>query len=241
MMARRKPRGAHPPVRSLPAARSSSPPWPRRRRRGARVPGDSQVSSVGFEPAFSGRLVRKGHPSRIRARFRREGPRHGTGGELRIDMLPAGAVVNALRASSTPCRRARSMAVTAQLSRRSPINRTMRSRCGVADRLSAWMRTCCSRGTSTAAARALLEKLYKTVGANVVSFLCGPMPTQPLGWFRKPIRPRPDDLKGLKFRASGMASEVLIGRSAPQRSELPAPDRDRRRRWRAAGSQTAPR
>ena len=32
----------------------------------------------------------------------------------------------------------------------------------------------------------LLEKLYASIGANVVSFPYGPMPTQPLGWFKKP-------------------------------------------------------
>src|ERR1700752_1034171 len=31
----------------------------------------------------------------------------------------------------------------------------------------------------------LLEKLYNSIGANVVSFPYGPMPTQPLGWFKK--------------------------------------------------------
>ena len=33
----------------------------------------------------------------------------------------------------------------------------------------------------------LLEKLYASIGANVVSFPYGPMPTQPLGWFKKPV------------------------------------------------------
>src|SRR4249920_668722 len=33
----------------------------------------------------------------------------------------------------------------------------------------------------------LLDKIYKALGANVVSFPYGPMPTQPLGWFKKPI------------------------------------------------------
>src|SRR6476659_7522140 len=33
----------------------------------------------------------------------------------------------------------------------------------------------------------LLEKIFTTIGANVVSFPYGPMPTQPLGWFKKPI------------------------------------------------------
>ena len=32
----------------------------------------------------------------------------------------------------------------------------------------------------------LLAKLYDSIGANVVSFPYGPMPTQPLGWFKKP-------------------------------------------------------
>src|SRR5438552_13922984 len=35
--------------------------------------------------------------------------------------------------------------------------------------------------------RQLLEKLYASLGLNVVSFPYGPHPTQPLGWFKKPI------------------------------------------------------
>src|SRR5467141_4238704 len=34
--------------------------------------------------------------------------------------------------------------------------------------------------------KALLEKIFATIGVNVVSFPYGPMPTQPLGWFRRP-------------------------------------------------------
>ena len=48
----------------------------------------------------------------------------------------------------------------------------------------------------------LLNKLYASIGANVVSFPYGPMPTQPLGWFKKPIT-KGDDFKGLKFRTVG--------------------------------------
>src|SRR5690606_40137105 len=33
----------------------------------------------------------------------------------------------------------------------------------------------------------LLERLYDSIGGNVVSFLSGPMPTQALGWFKNPI------------------------------------------------------
>jgi TRAP-type mannitol/chloroaromatic compound transport system substrate-binding protein len=61
--------------------------------------------------------------------------------------------------------------------------------------------------------RALLAKLYAAIGANVVSFLYGPMPTQPLGWFRKRIV-RPEDFKGLKFRAVAMSAEIFAGLGA---------------------------
>jgi len=56
----------------------------------------------------------------------------------------------------------------------------------------------------------LLEKLYASVGGNVVSFPYGPMPTQPLGWFKKPVT-RPEDLKGLKFRTVGISIDVFSG------------------------------
>ena len=59
----------------------------------------------------------------------------------------------------------------------------------------------------------LLEKLYASIGANVVSFPYGPMPTQPLGWFKKPIT-KVDDLKGLKFRTVGISIDVFTGMGA---------------------------
>src|SRR5262245_43556893 len=54
----------------------------------------------------------------------------------------------------------------------------------------------------------LLEKLYNSIGANVVSFPYGPMPTQPLGWYKKPIT-KVDDFKGLKFRTVGISIDVF--------------------------------
>jgi TRAP-type mannitol/chloroaromatic compound transport system substrate-binding protein len=54
----------------------------------------------------------------------------------------------------------------------------------------------------------LLEKLYASIGANVVSFPYGPMPTQPLGWFKKPVA-KADDLKGLKYRTVGISIDVF--------------------------------
>lgn len=59
----------------------------------------------------------------------------------------------------------------------------------------------------------LLEKLYKSVGANVVSFPYGPMPSQPLGWFKKPVQ-KVDDLKGTKFRTVGISIDVFTGMGA---------------------------
>jgi TRAP-type mannitol/chloroaromatic compound transport system substrate-binding protein len=59
----------------------------------------------------------------------------------------------------------------------------------------------------------LLAKLYNSIGANVVSFPYGPMPTQPLGWFKKPIASA-EDLKGLKFRTVGISIDVFTGLGA---------------------------
>lgn len=58
--------------------------------------------------------------------------------------------------------------------------------------------------------RQLLEKLYASIGANVVSFPYGPMPTQPLGWFKKPVQ-NVNELNGLKFRTVGISIDVFTG------------------------------
>ncbi len=42
---------------------------------------------------------------------------------------------------------------------------------------------------------------------NVVGFLTGPMPTQPLGWFKKEIASA-DNLKNLKYRTVGLAADL---------------------------------
>ncbi len=54
----------------------------------------------------------------------------------------------------------------------------------------------------------LLDEIYKSLNLGVVSKLYGPMPTQPLGWFKKPIA-RVEDLRGLKFRTVGLAVDVF--------------------------------
>src|ERR1043166_5112660 len=59
----------------------------------------------------------------------------------------------------------------------------------------------------------LLEKLYGSIGANVVSVPYGPMPTPPLGWFKKPVT-KADDFKGLKSRTVGISIDVFSGMGA---------------------------
>jgi TRAP-type mannitol/chloroaromatic compound transport system substrate-binding protein len=56
--------------------------------------------------------------------------------------------------------------------------------------------------------KALLEEIYKSINMDVVSYLYGPMPTQPLGWFKKPVS-KVADMKGLKFRTVGLAVDVF--------------------------------
>lgn len=59
----------------------------------------------------------------------------------------------------------------------------------------------------------LLAKLYASIGANVQSFVYGPMPTQPLGWFKKPMT-QVSDFQGLKFRTVGISIDVFTGLGA---------------------------
>ena len=59
----------------------------------------------------------------------------------------------------------------------------------------------------------LLDKLYGSINANVVSFPYGPMPTQPLGWYKKPVT-KLEDFKGLKFRTVGISIDVFTGLGA---------------------------
>jgi TRAP-type mannitol/chloroaromatic compound transport system substrate-binding protein len=54
----------------------------------------------------------------------------------------------------------------------------------------------------------LLEEIYKSLNLDVVSFLYGPMPTQPLGWFKKPVT-KAEDFKNLKYRTVGLAVEIF--------------------------------
>jgi TRAP-type mannitol/chloroaromatic compound transport system substrate-binding protein len=75
----------------------------------------------------------------------------------------------------------------------------------------------------------LLQKLYASINANVVSFPYGPMATQPLGWFKKPIT-KSADLKGLKYRTVGISIDMFTNmgvsvNALPGGEIVPAMDR----------------
>ena len=77
--------------------------------------------------------------------------------------------------------------------------------------------------------KALLEEIYKSINMDVVSYLYGPMPTQPFGWFKKPIA-KVEDIKGTKFRTVGLAVDMYTDMGAavnplPGGEIVPALDR----------------
>jgi TRAP-type mannitol/chloroaromatic compound transport system substrate-binding protein len=77
--------------------------------------------------------------------------------------------------------------------------------------------------------KALLDEIYRGLNLDVHSFLYGPMPTQPLGWFKKPVT-KPGDLKGLKYRTVGLSVDIFTGLGAavnalPGGEIVPAMDR----------------
>ena len=55
----------------------------------------------------------------------------------------------------------------------------------------------------------LYEELMRDIlKLDIVGFFSGPMPAQPLGWFRKEVK-GVEDMKGLKYRTVGLAANVM--------------------------------
>lgn len=127
-----------------------------------------------------------------------------TGGDLKIQILPAGAVVPAfglLDAVSKGALDGAHSTLVYHASRQSALALWGSGPAfGMdANMLLAWHKY--------GGGRALLNKVYASIGANVVSLLYGPHPTQPLGWFKRPIA-KMDDLKGLKYRTVGLSLDI---------------------------------
>jgi len=149
-----------------------------------------------------------------------------TGGELRIEVLPAGAVVPAFGLLDAVTKGTLDGGHGVLVYHYGKQNALALWGSGPAfgmdaNMLLAWHKY--------GGGKQLLEKLYKSIGANVVSFPYGPMPTQPLGWFKKPVT-KVEDMKGLKFRTVGLSIDVFTAMGAavnalPGGEIVPAMDR----------------
>jgi TRAP-type mannitol/chloroaromatic compound transport system substrate-binding protein len=58
--------------------------------------------------------------------------------------------------------------------------------------------------------RALYEKVLEATKLDYVGFFAMPMPAQPFGWFKKELKSAAD-IKGMKYRTVGLATNVLQG------------------------------
>ncbi len=149
-----------------------------------------------------------------------------TGGELRIEVLPAGAVVPAfglLDAVSSGTLDGGHGVVVYHYGKSTALALWGSGPAyGMdANMLMSWHKY--------GGGKELLEKLYKSVNANVVSFPYGPMATQPLGWFKKQVT-KVEDLQGLKYRTVGISIDVFTAmgvavNALPGGEIVPAMDR----------------
>ncbi len=128
-----------------------------------------------------------------------------TGGDLRIEVLPAGAVVPAFQLLDAVTKGVLDGGHGVVVYHYGRQNALALWGSGPAYAMDANMLLAWHK---YGGGKEFLDKIYKSIGANVVSFLYGPMPTQPLGWFQKPIT-RPEDFKGLRFRTVGLSVDVF--------------------------------
>jgi TRAP-type mannitol/chloroaromatic compound transport system substrate-binding protein len=149
-----------------------------------------------------------------------------TGGDLKIEVLPAGAVVPAfglLDAVSKGTLDGGHGVLVYHYGKQNALALWGSSPCFAMDanQVLSWHKY--------GGGKELLQKIYQSIGANVVSFPYGPMWTQPLGWFKKPIT-KPDDFKGMKYRTVGISIDLFQGMGAavnalPGGEIVPAMDR----------------
>jgi TRAP-type mannitol/chloroaromatic compound transport system substrate-binding protein len=149
-----------------------------------------------------------------------------TGGDLRIEVLPAGAVVPAFGLLDAVSKGALDGGHGVLVYHYGKQNALALWGSGPAFGMDANMLLSWHK---YGGGKELLTKLYNSIGANVVSFPYGPMPTQPLGWFKKPVT-SVNDFKGLKYRTVGISIDVFTGMGAavnalPGGEIVPAMDR----------------
>src|SRR6267142_808586 len=133
-----------------------------------------------------------------------------TGGDLKIDVLPAGAVVPAFGLIDAVSKGTLDGGHGVLVYHYGKQNALALWGSGPgyamdANMLLAWHRW--------GGGKELLAKLYASLGLNVVSFPYAPMATQPLGWFKKPVT-SVDDFKGIKYRTVGISIDMFTAMGA---------------------------
>ena len=150
-----------------------------------------------------------------------------SGGRLRIDVLPAGAVVRAFDLIDAVAKGTLDggHGVSAYWYGKNSAFSLFGTGPAVgmdANNFLAWM--------AYGGGQALYDELVQNVlNLDVVGFVYGPMPTQPLGWFKKPVQ-NAGQLKGLKYRTVGLSIDVFKAMGAsvnalPGGEIVPAMDR----------------
>jgi TRAP-type mannitol/chloroaromatic compound transport system substrate-binding protein len=149
-----------------------------------------------------------------------------TGGRLKIEVLPAGAVVKAFDLLEAVSKGTLDggHGVLVYHYGKAPALALWGSGPAFgmdANSVLAWHKYC--------GGKELLDEIYKGINIDVVSFSYGPMPTQPLGWFKKPIS-KLEDMKGLKYRTVGISIDIytamgLAVNALPAAEIVPAMDR----------------
>jgi TRAP-type mannitol/chloroaromatic compound transport system substrate-binding protein len=131
-----------------------------------------------------------------------------SGGRLKIDLLPAGAVVQAFQVQDATSDGAIDAAHTVTAywygkNKAASLFGTGPVFGADAAQVLAWIQF--------GGGKELYRELVQDVlGLNVVGFFAMPMPTQPLGWFKQEITDA-SQMQGLKYRTVGLATDVMQG------------------------------
>ncbi|MDH3235298.1 MAG: TRAP transporter substrate-binding protein, partial [Alphaproteobacteria bacterium] len=130
------------------------------------------------------------------------------GGRLKVEVLPAGSVVKAFQVQDA-CNKGvldGAHTVTAYWygkNKAASLFGTGPVFGANASQILAWIH----RGGGKELYRELVQDILKL---NLVGFFAMPMPTQPLGWFKKEIKSA-RDMRGLKYRTVGLATDIMQG------------------------------
>jgi TRAP-type mannitol/chloroaromatic compound transport system substrate-binding protein len=138
-----------------------------------------------------------------------------SGGRLKIDLLPAGAVVQAFQVMDAVSDGVLDAAHTVPVywygkHKAASLFGTGPVFGGTATTMLAWF--------NAGGGKELYRELTQDImGLNVYGFMGFPMPAQPFGWFKKPITTA-SAVKGLKYRTVGLAADLMqkMGMSVAQ-------------------------